>query len=275
MNLFRRQRGRITVAVGGVPAAPPPPAPVAREPRYGGVVQARDITAESRPVGGGIEAFDTPAALRINAARMDHLATLGLDFRGKRVLDVGAGVGRLAEYLVAMGAEVVCVEARPENVAELRRRYPGRAAYQLDVERDALAALGAFDVVFCYGLLYHLANPIAAITNMVSVRPALLVLETIVADSREPIMRLTDEYLSANQALGGVGCRPSPAFVGMALNRAGFPFVYMPGTPPGHEDFQLTWRDDLGDSRDGHPIRCVFVASQWEIASPELEPLVQ
>ena len=40
----------------------------------------------------------------------------------------------------------------------LQRRYPETKSVAADVE-DSLAALGRFEIVFCYGLLYHLESP--------------------------------------------------------------------------------------------------------------------
>lgn len=43
---------------------------------------------------------------------------------GSRVLDLGAGTGKLTATLVALGAEVIAVEPDPAMLAELRRRLP-------------------------------------------------------------------------------------------------------------------------------------------------------
>ncbi len=43
---------------------------------------------------------------------------------GQRVLDLGAGTGKLTAALVALGAEVVAVEPDPAMMAELRRALP-------------------------------------------------------------------------------------------------------------------------------------------------------
>ena len=131
-----------------------------------------------------------------------------------------------------------------------------------DAQDFDLTSLGTFDIVHCYELLHHLDSPVAALRRIESVCSDLLVLETIVCDSSRPLMILVDEDRSANQALAGLACRPSPSFVAMALNRVGFPFVYGARTPPSHEDFQVDWRDDMSYSRDGHNLRCIMVASR-------------
>jgi hypothetical protein len=102
----------------------------------------------------------------------------------------------------------------------------------------------------------------------------MLVLETIVSDHSLPLLRLADEPVETlNQAVSGLGCRPTPAFVVLALKRIGFPFVYAPVRPPDHPDFQFEWRNNLDFSRDGHLLRCVFIASRTELRNDRLRPL--
>ncbi|MDQ6686277.1 MAG: class I SAM-dependent methyltransferase, partial [Actinomycetota bacterium] len=43
---------------------------------------------------------------------------------GPRVLDLGAGTGKLAATLVGLGAELIAIEPDPAMLAELRRRLP-------------------------------------------------------------------------------------------------------------------------------------------------------
>ena len=47
---------------------------------------------------------------------------------GQRVLDLGAGTGKLTGTLVALGADVTAVEPDPDMLAELRRTLPNVAA---------------------------------------------------------------------------------------------------------------------------------------------------
>src|SRR5437879_1681755 len=87
-------------------------------------VKHRSLASESLPEGGGVETFDTPAALEINRARMSHLESLRLRLENKSVLDVGCGVGHLAQFFLDANCRVVCVDGRPENVRALASRYP-------------------------------------------------------------------------------------------------------------------------------------------------------
>jgi len=226
--------------------------------------------------GGGVAVFDSADALGINQARMEHLDSLQLPVAGKSVLDVGCGVGHLAQFFVQRGCKVTCIDGRDENIAELRSRHPNLTAHVANVETDSLLAFGRFDVVFCYGLLYHLENPIAGLRNMAQVCDGLFLLETVIIDHSEPLLRLVDEpNETPNQTIGNLGSRPSPAYVAMALTRAGFRHVYGAKRPPDHHDFKFQWRNDLECSRDGHLLRCIFVASRTPLDRPTLSPLAE
>lgn len=247
----------------------------ARPLPYPVAVTHRDLAAENAAGQQALEVFESDLATAINRARLEHLASLGLPLAGRSVLDVGGGVGHLAQFFAERGCRVLSTDARRENVAHARRLYPSLDARVLDVEGDDVTTLGRFDVVFCYGLLYHLENPILALRKLAAVCDDLLLLETLVCDSAAPVLHLYDESLSANQALRGVGCRPSPSFIVLALDRAGFEFVYAPAEPPEHPDYRFTWRDNLDVARDGFNLRCVFVASRRRLESDRLAPLVR
>jgi 2-polyprenyl-3-methyl-5-hydroxy-6-metoxy-1,4-benzoquinol methylase len=73
------------------------------------------------PPRGGVETFDTEAALEINQARLAHLESLDLPIEGTRVLDVGYGVGHLAQFFIRKGCDVLCVDGREHNIADRSR----------------------------------------------------------------------------------------------------------------------------------------------------------
>lgn len=250
------------------------PSPIGALP-YPVSVTHRDVFNEPRPRDGGVEVFDTPAALAINAARMNHLGSLGLPLEGRRVLDVGCGVGHLAQFFAKQRCRVVCIDGRKENLDSLHERYPHTQGRLVDVETESFSGLGRFDIVFCYGLLYHVSNPTLVLARMVEVCDDLLFLETIICDHREPIVLFADETRSANQAVAVLGCRPSPSYITLALDRLGMPYVYAPKTVPAYEDFSFPFKNNLEWRYDGHNIRCTFVASRRPLGNPNLVNLVK
>jgi SAM-dependent methyltransferase len=238
-----------------------------------GTVVHRDLALEPRRPDAGV-VFEDATARAINEARLAFLDRLQLPLAGRRVLDVGCGVGHFASYYVSRGSEVVGVDGRAENIALMAERLPAVGGYVMDVQTADLAALGRFDLIHCFGLLYHLDNPVAALRRMADACEGLLLIETMVCDSSRPVVVLVDESLSANQALQGLASRPSPSYIAMALNRIGFRHIYGAAEPPDHPDFLFDWRDNLDVARNGHNLRCVFAASRAPFEREGLIPLV-
>ena len=186
---------------------------------------------------GGVEVFDTPEALVINRARIEHLDSLGLPLAGKSVLDVGCGVGHLARYLVERHSKVTCLDGRPENIEALKQRLPGVPAYVARVDADPLTAFGRFDVVVCYDLLYHLENPVAGVRNLASVCDELLLLETVVSDHELPVLQVVGRTRGHGESgAGGARLPPHRGFRGHGSDARRLQFRLSAGyssPPPG------------------------------------------
>jgi FkbM family methyltransferase len=213
-----------------------------------------------------LDVFLAPEALEINRARLDHLASLGLDLREKRVLEVGAGIGLHTAFFEERGCDILSTDGSSANVAEMIRRYPHRRVGLLDLDRDVdLAELGSFDVVYCYGTLYHLRFPDSALARLAAVCTGMILLETIVLPGNYPELQLIAEPLIANQALRGLGCRPTRPWVMAALQRH-FGHAYTALDQPDHPDFITDWNvvDHNGN------LRAVFVGSKQPLVGSSL-----
>jgi SAM-dependent methyltransferase len=231
------------------------------------------VPPPSHPPAAEAPLFDWPFYQAITEARLAHLESLSLPVDGRSVVDLGSGIGRLSEYFVSRGCEVTCVDGREDNIAELRRLYPGRRARVVDVETDELLSLGQFDVVFCYGLLYHLADPFGFLLRAAKMAGELLVLETCIADAEEAVVFLVQDPDDPTMALRAIASRPSPAYVAAALRSGGLEHVYSPRSLPDHPDFRYRRLNDLSYFRDGHALRSVFVASRTPLDDPGLRAL--
>jgi FkbM family methyltransferase len=245
-----------------VPAYPPP---------YPVSVKHRELVVDPTQPQSDHHVFDDGLAVTINKARLDFLASLKIPYEGKRVLDAGCGVGHHTSFYISRGCKVVGIDGRPENIAMMKQLYPEVEGLSGDLQVMDLKALGSFDIVHCLGLLYHLDSPVTVLRKLAEICSGYLVLETMVCDSKEPVMVLADEQLSANQALAGLACRPSPSFVAMTLDRLGFSHVYGTTAPPDHPDFKFEWHDNRDISRDGYNLRCMFVASRRPIGGRLVE----
>lgn len=79
------------------------------------------------------------------------------------VLEVGAGIGDHSHFYIDRNCQITITEARKENLGLLKKRYPHQNVQFLDMENPFDLAEAPYDVVHCYGLLYHLSNPSAAL----------------------------------------------------------------------------------------------------------------
>ncbi len=126
--------------------------------------------------------FHSPRYLRHTARRLEHLATLGLDLAGRSVLELGAGIGDLTTFFLDRGCTIHSTEARGGNLEILRSRYadePAVTVEQLDLDPPPAHDGRTWQIVFSYGLLYHLSDPEAAIDYMTACCGAMLLFESI------------------------------------------------------------------------------------------------
>jgi SAM-dependent methyltransferase len=223
---------------------------------------APDPPAEPSP----FDVFTKPDALAINRARQDHLATLGLDLVGKNVLEVGAGIGLHSQFFLERNCAVTITDGDPRNVAEIRRRFPDLDVRVLDLDRPIdPGGLCHFDIVYCYGTLYHLQHPDEALARLACVCRGQILLETIVSPGAHAELHLVTEPPSRDQAVGGIGCRPTRLWVFEALKRH-FGHAYVSTTQPDHPDFETDW----ALTRSFGNMRAIFVGSQAALCLPTL-----
>ena len=219
----------------------------------------------AKPVENPFSVFLAPNAHAINLARQSHLASLGLDLTGKSVLEVGAGIGLHTPFFLERGCTVTVTDGRAENVAEIARRHPGVRTAIVDLEVDRPIELGRFDVIYCYGLLYHLSNPQRALARLADVCDGQLLLETAVSPGTHDELLLVRDPDAFNQAISGIGCRPTRLWI---LNRLKslFGYGYIPRTQPDHVDFPADWVHTPIQTMH----RSIFVGSRTPLALPTL-----
>lgn len=203
--------------------------------------------------------------VRHNQRRQEHLASLGLPIAGRSVLELGAGIGDHTTFFIDRNCSVCTSDGRAELYEILRERYHWMRTEHIDLEDENLTFADVYDIVYAYGLLYHLGNPAEALRRMAGWCGDVLLLETAVSPQDDVGDNLVSERRElGSQAVSGTGSRPSRRWVFDRLREL-FPHVYVTTTQPWHPEFPLDWANTPKDT--GYT-RCVFVASRTGLALP-------
>lgn len=207
--------------------------------------------------------FEQPHYVRISKRRESWLADVIGDIQQngceiQSAIDVGCGQGYFANVLNQLSLDVLGVDGREANTDAARSKYPHIRFVAADVEDPAISKLGDFDLVLCLGLLYHLENPFRALRNLEAITKHVLIGESRIAPSREPILVLYEEAQTEDQGLKNVALIPSETCLLKMLYSVGFRFVYLSRHLPDHPDF----RSHLLTAR----ARTCFVASKAPLA---------
>jgi 2-polyprenyl-3-methyl-5-hydroxy-6-metoxy-1,4-benzoquinol methylase len=216
-------------------------------------------------------------ATGLTKRRQEHLASLGLDLVKRTVLEVGAGIGEHTTFFLDRGCQVLSTEGRADNLAILRDRYARFGYYQyasnleiayLDLEHPPAEFQRQFDIVYCYGTLYHVQEPEPVLRFLARCCTGLLLLETSVSFGwDEAVVRGCEDKLIVSQSIHGYGCHPTRPWVYQRLKES-FPFVYMPRTQPYHDQFPLDWMHPV--QTPNRAVRAVFIASRTQLQNPLL-----
>jgi SAM-dependent methyltransferase len=85
----------------------------------------------------------------------------GIDWRGSKVLDVGAGTGFYVDRWLSRGAEVTGLDLTDVAVGELSKCFPGARFVRADIGGplgEVPLALASFDAISAFDVLFHLVD---------------------------------------------------------------------------------------------------------------------
>ena len=213
--------------------------------------------------------FDAKHYESLNASRAAVVSAL-LDSLKPRLslntaIDVGCGVGYFSGLLNSLGFEVLAVDGRRQNVEEASRRIPGVTFKCCDAQSPQFLQLGTFDLVFCFGLLYHLENPFLTVRYLRKMTKHLLLVEGVIYPGQDPIMGLVDEGPTEDQGLNHVAFYPTESCLVKMLYRSGFAQVYRFQPLANHIEYR--------DTPKTRQVRTMLAASPLPLPSDRLAKL--
>jgi hypothetical protein len=132
-------------------------------------------------------------------------------FKGKRILELGAYNGYIGAYFNSIGADVLCVEGRQENVDKIKLDYPN-----VKVECSDLDCVdwdwGHYDIIINFGLYYHLEKfHKEHLENCIN-NCDLMFFESVIYDSFESEIYFRGED-GIDQSISMKGGTPSTSYV--------------------------------------------------------------
>ena len=154
------------------------------------------FTAHNILLNNGKKTLDDNAILLGESAVWKSIeASLNLFFPGTKeerskfsVVDLGCLEGGYAVEFAKLGFNTLGIEVREENIAKCNFVKSNLNLSNLQFVKDDvrnIAAYGKFDVVLCYGLLYHLDDPIDFLIKVSNCNNKLMFLNTHFAPERD------------------------------------------------------------------------------------------
>jgi hypothetical protein len=151
-----------------------------------------------------------------------------IDFYGykffymKKCIGLSSGYAEIEGAIYRLGADITCVEARPEHIKVILKKFPGIKTLQADLDRDWPFKGRPVDLILSLGSLCHLSNYQEQIRRMCA-STTHLILETTVCDSDDENKCIT---MGENKgvydfSINGVSTRPSTAAIERMLAQCG------------------------------------------------------
>jgi len=200
-----------------------------------------------------------------NRIRLEHLESLNLDLENKTVFETGCGgKGDNTNFFLNKNCKVTLNDARKENILYLMKNIDTILPYNTwDLNND-IPSDTKYDIVFSYGLLYHLEKPLNAIKNFSNICKGMLILSTggLMNGKDEGIVFKYEPKEGKEQSYTGTGCQPGRKTILNVLKKH-FEYVYIPKTQPNHKDYPKKYPTTL-------PNRFIMIGSRKELNNENL-----
>lgn len=212
-----------------------------------------------------LDAFYYEGAIKINVDRIRHLDSLNLNFSNKTILETGCGgKGDITKYLYDKKAIVTLNDARIDNILTNLKNNNLTLNYNTwDLNKPINNNNNKFDIILCYGTLYHLTEPEEAIKSFSRLCNEYLIMSTCTNGKNDETINILNEGCTPQQGLYGFGCRPGRTFIYNKL-KENFKYVYTLRTQPNNPDYPINFPSS------GTPSRNIFIGSHIQIQNDNL-----
>lgn len=214
--------------------------------------------------------FNSSAYQRLNSRRLEHLAQMELPLEGKSILELGSGQGDLSPFFIDRGFNLTLSDVRPELINVLTEKFPDQDVLRIDLEEEPVG-ISPFDVVFAYGLLYHLTDLESGIKNLATLSKSYVILSTCVNPDDDEDILLSEPISDPTQAYHGRGNRPSRRLLFELLQKY-FSNCYMPRFLPAHPEYPTSW-PVLSENETASLARVIVIAAHEALDCPSLQSL--
>lgn len=206
------------------------------------------------------ESFFYKEAILLNEKRIQHLDSLNLDFQNKRILETGSGSnGMITQFLLSKNAKITLNDVREENILHSMKVNHIHLDYNTwDLNKEIPSEDANFDIIICYGTLYHLTQPEEFIKNMSKICKEYIIISTCTSGKNDYETNILFEGDFPCQGLNGYGCRPGRLLIYDALKK-NFEYVYTLTTQPEHTEYPLQFPSNNSENRN------IFIGSHIKI----------
>lgn len=159
--------------------------------------------------------------------------------KNSTILDLANHDGRWSFAALKNGAKKVYgIEGKKElvqrGIENMKKHGISKERYNFEVgdifEEIKKIPPGEIDVVFCFGIFYHVSNHMELLKEIKKLQPKYLILDTEITKSKSPIIRLRKEpYFTPDSTISFekfIAGRPSQSALNMMLNALDFEITY-------------------------------------------------
>ena len=159
-------------------------------------------------------------------------------FLNKTILELGCGLSGIGDKFAAIGSVVYRCDGRKEHIYQLKDT-DSIFSFICDLDMDFPS--GLYDIILSLGTVYHLKDASAHIKKCCVAAKEVFIIETECLDTKDNICININEPGDYDQALGGVGSRPSPSFIENEVTKNGFIFDRYVGPDNNDSQHKYMW----------------------------------